>query len=113
MPQWTDLLKSYLQEAKWYFTGYTPTLEKYIDNAWMSISCPLMLIYTYFLVSTKITEEAVECLKGYPDLIKWSSVVFRLINDLGTSPVYQNFYLKISLSFFFFDSIYVFFGDVG
>ncbi|PPS10156.1 hypothetical protein GOBAR_AA10484 [Gossypium barbadense] len=33
---WTDLCKAYLLEAKWYYTGYTPTLQEYMDNGWIS-----------------------------------------------------------------------------
>ncbi|KAE8677054.1 (-)-alpha-terpineol synthase [Hibiscus syriacus] len=35
---WTNLCKAYLLEAKWYYIGYKPTLQEYIDNAWLSIS---------------------------------------------------------------------------
>ncbi|CAL0321533.1 unnamed protein product [Lupinus luteus] len=37
---WTDLCKSYFTEAKWYYNGYTPSLEEYMKNAWISISAP-------------------------------------------------------------------------
>ncbi|KAL4291401.1 hypothetical protein GQ457_14G010560 [Hibiscus cannabinus] len=30
---WVDLLRSYMLEARWYHTGYTPTFEKYMENA--------------------------------------------------------------------------------
>ncbi|KAJ0017280.1 hypothetical protein Pint_11432 [Pistacia integerrima] len=38
---WADLCKAYLLEAKWYKNGYTPTLEEYMANAWISIGAPL------------------------------------------------------------------------
>ncbi|KDP35320.1 hypothetical protein JCGZ_09479 [Jatropha curcas] len=41
---WADICKSYLLEAKWYYSGYTPTLQEYIDNAWISISAPVILV---------------------------------------------------------------------
>ncbi|KAF4356562.1 hypothetical protein F8388_006306 [Cannabis sativa] len=37
---WADLCKSYLREARWYYNGYTPSFEEYIENAWISISGP-------------------------------------------------------------------------
>ncbi|PIA43665.1 hypothetical protein AQUCO_01800018v1 [Aquilegia coerulea] len=34
---WADLCKAYLIEAKWFYTGYTPTLKEYLENAVVSI----------------------------------------------------------------------------
>ncbi|MBA0577166.1 hypothetical protein Golob_027568, partial [Gossypium lobatum] len=48
---WTDLCKAYLVEAKWYYTGYTPTLQEYIDNAWISVGGSLMLAHSYLVTS--------------------------------------------------------------
>ncbi|CAK9149891.1 unnamed protein product [Ilex paraguariensis] len=82
---WADLCKTFLQEVTWYVNGYTPTLEEYLDNAWISISAPVMLVHVYFFVSSVITKEALECLDKYHDIIRWSSMILRLANDLGTS----------------------------
>ncbi|KAK8300239.1 hypothetical protein V6Z12_D05G374500 [Gossypium hirsutum] len=46
---WTDLCKALLLEAKWYYIGYTPTLQEYIDNAWISIGGSLVLAHSYLL----------------------------------------------------------------
>ncbi|KAA8538952.1 hypothetical protein F0562_025644 [Nyssa sinensis] len=85
MIQWADICKSYLREAKWYFNGYTPTLEEYLNNAWISISAPVMPIHAYFFVTNPITNEALECLDKYHNIIRWSSMILRLADDLGTS----------------------------
>ncbi|EEF40187.1 (R)-limonene synthase, putative [Ricinus communis] len=82
---WADLCKSYLVEAKWYYSGYTPTLQEYMDNAWISISAPVNLVHTYFLEGSPITNEALKCMKDYPDIIRWSAIILRFANDLGTS----------------------------
>ncbi|GMN40957.1 hypothetical protein TIFTF001_010183 [Ficus carica] len=37
---WADLCGSYLVEAKWYHNGYKPTMQEYIENAWVSIAAP-------------------------------------------------------------------------
>ncbi|XP_050225769.1 terpene synthase 10-like isoform X2 [Mercurialis annua] len=66
---WVDLCKCYLLEAKWYYSGYTPSLQEYIDNAWISISAPLILVHAYFLLKTPITDDALKCLNEYPDII--------------------------------------------
>ncbi|KAJ7949840.1 Terpene_synth domain-containing protein [Quillaja saponaria] len=82
---WADLCKAFLVEAKWYHSGYTPTLQEYSDNAWVSISAPAILVYAYFLVSNSITNEALDCLKDNPDIIRLSAMILRLADDLGTS----------------------------
>ncbi|GKU94202.1 hypothetical protein SLEP1_g7728 [Rubroshorea leprosula] len=84
---WTDLCKTYLLEVKWYHSGYTPTLQEYLDNAVVSIGAPIILHYAYALVSNQITREGLECFeREYPNVIHCSSLLLRLANDLGTSP---------------------------
>ncbi|KAA3481956.1 terpene synthase 10-like [Gossypium australe] len=82
---WTNLCKSYLLEAKWYYIGYTPTLQEYIDNAWVSISGSVMLGHSY-LATDLITEEGLHHIEAYyPNIIYCSSIIVRLADDLGTS----------------------------
>ncbi|KAL4595817.1 hypothetical protein ACB092_12G119100 [Castanea dentata] len=82
---WADICRSYLLEAKWYHSGYTPSLQEYIENAWISISAPTILVHAYFFVTNPITKEALDCLEEYPNIIRWSSMILRLADDLGTS----------------------------
>ncbi|EXC08937.1 hypothetical protein L484_003390 [Morus notabilis] len=83
---WADLCEAYLVEARWYYNRHKPTLQEYIENAWVSISAPLILVHAYSLVTNPITEEALEFLEEYPNIIRQSSIILRLANDLGTSP---------------------------
>ncbi|KAL3611694.1 hypothetical protein D5086_002714, partial [Populus alba] len=82
---WGDLCRAFLKEAKWYYAGYTPTLQEYLDNAWLSVSGQVILGHAFFLVTNQLTEEAVTCCMEYPDLIRHSSTILRLADDLGTS----------------------------
>ncbi|KAJ8461498.1 hypothetical protein OPV22_034424 [Ensete ventricosum] len=81
---WVDICKSYLLEAKWYHHGRTPKLGEYLDNAWTSISGPLLLTHAYCM-SDDLTEEALRSIHKYQDLARWSSKLFRLYDDLATS----------------------------
>lgn len=85
--QWADLCTSYAKEAEWYHTGYTPTLEEYMSNAWISISAHLILTHVFFLITNPIQEEAVVSVRNYHNIIRCSALVLRLADDLGTSPV--------------------------
>ncbi|KAK6156766.1 hypothetical protein DH2020_011014 [Rehmannia glutinosa] len=78
--------RTYLQEAKWYSKGYTPTLEEYMSNAWISISAPVILSHAFFLVTNPIKKEVVQSLYKYHNIVQCSSMILRLANDLGTSP---------------------------
>ncbi|KAF5178664.1 Alpha-terpineol synthase protein [Thalictrum thalictroides] len=82
---WVDLCKAYLKEAKWFYSGYTPTLKEYLENAVVSIGTPLMLINSYLLTAEKITKEAIDYIESMPSLIYSSALLVRLANDLGTS----------------------------
>ncbi|TYI85015.1 hypothetical protein E1A91_D05G408500v1 [Gossypium mustelinum] len=82
---WTDLCKAYLLEAKWYYSGYTPTLKEYLDNAWISLTGHVMLAHSY-LATHHITEEGLRNFQEYyPDIIYHANILARLLNDLGTS----------------------------
>nr|GMD24428.1 terpene synthase 10-like [Ipomoea batatas] len=84
---WADICKAYLQEAKWYHSGYTPTYQEYIQNAWISIGCPLILVHAVSYVNNPADDAAaLHCLTDYHQIIRLSSIITRLANDKGTSP---------------------------
>ncbi|KAF5790905.1 putative (E)-beta-ocimene synthase [Helianthus annuus] len=82
---WGELLEAFLVEAKWAHAKYIPKLEDYLDNAWLSVSGVVILTHGYFLTNQEIKKDVVESLERYGDLMKWSSMIFRLYNDLATS----------------------------
>ncbi|XP_023739439.1 R-linalool synthase QH1, chloroplastic [Lactuca sativa] len=82
---WEDLCKSYLVEAQWYHNGYTPTLEEYLENACVSISGHVVLMHVKFLTSVSLTKEILQCLDMSGNIVRYSSLIFRLADDLGTS----------------------------
>ncbi|KEH38237.1 terpene synthase 10 isoform X2 [Medicago truncatula] len=81
---WADLCKSYLIEAKWYHSGYTPSLGEYLENAWISISAPAILTHAYFVIPHSFKIEDLVCLEENSDIIRLSAIILRLANDLGT-----------------------------
>ncbi|ERN10109.1 hypothetical protein AMTRI_Chr13g124360 [Amborella trichopoda] len=82
---WAGLCKAYLKEAKWFHSGYKPTLDEYLSNAYTSISGPLVLIAGYFLSGERITQEVVDFLEQGPKIVWFCSIFLRLTNDMGTS----------------------------
>ncbi|XP_022154840.1 terpene synthase 10-like [Momordica charantia] len=82
---WVDLCKSYMLEAKWYHNGYKPTLQEYLDNAWVSISGTVILVHAYVLATSPMVKDDLESLENNIDIFRWSSTILRLADDLGTS----------------------------
>ncbi|KAK9211496.1 hypothetical protein WN943_000873 [Citrus x changshan-huyou] len=82
---WANLCKTYLVEAKWYDNGYIPTLQEYMENAWISVAAPVILVHAYTSTANPITTEGFEFVKDYPNIICWSSIILRLADDLGKS----------------------------
>nr|QZL13763.1 terpene synthase 1 [Colquhounia coccinea var. mollis] len=82
---WIELCQTYIVEARWYHSGYYPKTNEYLNNAWISISGPLCLMYGYFCLTNPINKEDVQILEQYPGIVRWPSMVFRLADDFGTS----------------------------
>ena len=93
-----DICRAYLLEAKWYYNGYTPSLQEYLDNAWVSVSVPTILLNTYFSATNPITKEALDFLEECPNIVRYSSIIVRLADDLGTSTVCRTYYPKIFIN---------------
>ncbi|KAE8723056.1 Myrcene synthase [Hibiscus syriacus] len=70
---WVDLLRSYMLEARWYHSRYTPSFEEYMENAWISITGPLVATQASLFVTNKINKKELEFLQSYPELLHWSS----------------------------------------
>ncbi|XP_050213730.1 ent-kaur-16-ene synthase, chloroplastic-like [Mercurialis annua] len=78
---WHDLLKSMMKEAEWARDNATPSLDEYMENAYISFALgPICHITTYFLGIT-LAEEVMAGPEIY-NLFKHVSLVGRLLNDL-------------------------------
>ena len=58
-----------------------------MENAWISVTAPVMLLHAYAFTANPIRKEALEFLQDSPDIIRISSMIVRLEDDLGTSSV--------------------------
>ncbi|KAG0455554.1 hypothetical protein HPP92_024846 [Vanilla planifolia] len=81
---WVDLCKSFMVEARWYYTGYTPTFDEYLENGWISSSGIIGLTVSYCL-SQDITANSFQDLEFYRETVRPSCTLFRFYNDLVTS----------------------------
>ncbi|XP_043699312.1 probable terpene synthase 9, partial [Telopea speciosissima] len=87
--EWVRLCRAYMMEARWFYKGYTPGLEEYLGNAWISVGGPVAMVHAYFLqLQGRIlsADESLDCLNHRSDdLFYWASIITRLVDDLGTS----------------------------
>ncbi|XP_043725714.1 alpha-farnesene synthase-like [Telopea speciosissima] len=82
---WTDFCKALLVEAKWYNSEYSPSLQEYLHNAWISSSGSILLVNAYFALAHGMSDDEVAYLETHQDLVYYPSMIFRLCNDLGPS----------------------------
>ncbi|KAM5580743.1 hypothetical protein ABKV19_010126 [Rosa sericea] len=84
--EWENLCRSYMVEARWFYSRYTPTLEEYLENAWTSVGGPGAMLHAYLLTQGfQLTEASLESYNHGSQLIYWASLMTRLSDDLGTS----------------------------
>lgn len=74
-------------EARWYHSGYTPTLEEYLENGKLSIALPSLATQSYIFLANPIEKEALEFLEDMPDILHSLGTVCRIVDDNGTSSV--------------------------
>lgn len=74
-------------EARWFVRRYTPTMDEYLQNAWVSVGGPAAIVHAYVLLGCPISKDALDCIKNGSELIYWASLITRLSDDLGTSEV--------------------------
>ncbi|KAK1425273.1 hypothetical protein QVD17_20623 [Tagetes erecta] len=78
---WLDLMNSMLREAIWARDAYVPTINEYMENAYVSFALgPIVLPAIYFL-GPKLSEEIVES-SEYHYLFELMSTQGRLLNDI-------------------------------
>ncbi|KAJ9540447.1 hypothetical protein OSB04_026953 [Centaurea solstitialis] len=78
---WTDYCDANLVEARWFNSGYTPTLEEYLKNSCITISVPVIITNAYFCGST----DDMNADEALHNVLHLSAMILRLTDDLGTS----------------------------
>ncbi|XP_050288828.1 (E,E)-alpha-farnesene synthase-like isoform X2 [Quercus robur] len=82
---WIDFCNALFVEAKWYNMGYSPSLQEYLSNAWISSTAPLLLVHEFFSMGHEVTNGMEDFLEKNQEIVYNISIIIRLCNDLGTS----------------------------
>ncbi|KAL8245272.1 hypothetical protein R6Q59_011530 [Mikania micrantha] len=86
---WADLCKSYLVEARWYHSRHTPTLTDYLNNACVTIGCPLTFMHIKISTSITSTQEILQWFQQSENIGHHTALIVRLADDLATSSSIQ------------------------
>ncbi|KAL8227103.1 hypothetical protein R6Q57_016935 [Mikania cordata] len=83
--EWKDLCNSYMIEARWFNSGYTPTLNEFLENASMSIAVNPIIKHAYLLTLTNVSKDTLQQIERADNFIRNTCLIVRLTNDMGTS----------------------------
>ena len=86
--QMKQLAKAYFVEAKWFNENYVPTVEEYMETAMVSSGYCLLTVTSFLGLGDIATEEAFEWASTYPKIVRASSVICRLMDDIVSHKVY-------------------------
>ncbi|XP_024033992.1 (-)-germacrene D synthase-like isoform X1 [Citrus clementina] len=84
------LVRAYFVEAKWFNAKYVPTFEEYMENSTMSSGYPMLAVEALVgLEDMAITKQALDWAISVPKIIRYSSLIARLDDDVRTYKVEQ------------------------
>ncbi|KAI3877164.1 hypothetical protein MKX03_022798 [Papaver bracteatum] len=66
---WGNFIKAMLVEARWCNKGYTPTVEEYLSNGWLSSSGSVFLVHAFFATKQPITTDVLRALEDNHNLL--------------------------------------------
>lgn len=61
--QWASLARSYMEEERWYHSGYKPRLDEYMNNAKTSIATPVMTVHSHIFGTEPAAQAELEYIK--------------------------------------------------
>ncbi|XP_047307303.1 probable terpene synthase 9 isoform X2 [Impatiens glandulifera] len=86
--EWERLCRSYLTEARWFYGGYEPSPEEYMENAWISVGGHGAIVHACLLLGlSPLNESSLDSFSSLSGPLYWSCLITRLSNDMGTSKV--------------------------
>lgn len=80
-------VRAYFHEAKWLHQKHTPTVEEYMNIATVSSGYPLLAITSLVGMGDIVTKHSFEWLFSNPKVVRASSVIARLMDDMVSHKV--------------------------
>ncbi|KAE9458172.1 hypothetical protein C3L33_09924, partial [Rhododendron williamsianum] len=77
-----DLVRAYLEEAKWCHEGYVPSMEEYMRVALVTGAYKMLAPTSFVGMGDLVTKEAFEWVLSDPLILEAASVISRLMDDM-------------------------------
>ncbi|GKV35339.1 hypothetical protein SLEP1_g43620 [Rubroshorea leprosula] len=78
------IMKAYLDEAKWRQEDYVPLIEEYMQVALISSGYPMLITNSYVGMGEVATKEAFHWISNNPKILKASTTICRLMDDISS-----------------------------
>ena len=86
-----QLSQAYFVEAKWYHENYFPTMEEYMKIALVSAGYIMITITSFVGMGEIVTKDIFDWASNNPKIIKASSIIARLMDDIVSHKVHSAF----------------------
>ena len=80
-------VRAYFHEAKWFHEGCIPTIEAYMSIALVSTGYSMITIMSYIGMGEVVTKKAFDWAINDPKIIRASTVICRLMDDISSHKV--------------------------
>ncbi|KAF8026080.1 hypothetical protein BT93_F2789 [Corymbia citriodora subsp. variegata] len=82
--------RSYFAEAKWLYQRHEPTMDEYMSIALVSSGYPLLAVTSFVGMPDIVTKDNLDWLFNDPKILKASTIICRLMDDLATHKFEQS-----------------------
>jgi (-)-germacrene D synthase len=84
------VVQAYFVEAKWCHEGYVPTMEEYMPIALVSSSYSMLATHSFLGMGKIASQEAFEWVSNDPKIVRASTIICRLMDDIVSHKVQYN-----------------------
>ncbi|KAG1363419.1 alpha-humulene synthase [Cocos nucifera] len=78
-----------MEEARWRDEGYVPSLKEYLHVSMISVGIAVLSCASFVGMGEEATKEAFDWVTSHPRIIKVTSSIFRLLNDVASNEFEQ------------------------
>ncbi|CAL9127262.1 unnamed protein product, partial [Musa textilis] len=83
------LARFYFEESKWGVEGYVPTVEEHLQVSMITIAYPMLACGSFAGMGDVATKDAFEWVTSYPTILKASSIICRIMDDINSHELEQ------------------------
>ncbi|RZC47074.1 hypothetical protein C5167_040050 [Papaver somniferum] len=95
---WENFIKAMLVEARWCNKGYTPTVEEYLSNGWLSSSGSVFLVHAFFATKQRITTDVLRALEDNHNLFGLIMDTWKKMNESIIDTTFDLPFIRIALN---------------